>query len=212
MDSDTTTRVGDHARILSAFEADGDVLVGTQMVSKGLDYDAVTLAAVVAADLALQLPDFRAAERSFALVAQVCGRSGRSRRGEAIVQTYLPEHPAIVFAARHDYDGFAAREMEERAQLGFPPARRLAYVGVLSRDRRRARETAERYAQVLREANVAEVLGPAPYPIERVNDEWRYRVALKTRKPAGMRAAIRERILPLARTDRTTRVAINLDP
>ena len=212
MDSDTTTHVGDHARILSAFEAAGDVLVGTQMVSKGLDYDAVTLAAVVAADLGLQLPDFRAAERSFALVAQVCGRSGRMRRGEAIVQTYLPEHPAIVFAARHDYDGFAAREIEERAQLGFPPSRRLAYVGVLGRDRKRAREQVERYAHVLREAGVAEVLGPAPYPIERVNDEWRYRVALKTRKPAEMRAAIRDGILPLARADRTTRVAINVDP
>ena len=90
MDSDTTTRVGDHARILSEFEANGDVLVGTQMVAKGLDYPTVTLAAVVAADIGLNVPDFRAAERSFALIAQVCGRSGRMRRGEAIVQTYAP--------------------------------------------------------------------------------------------------------------------------
>ena len=103
MDSDSTTRVGDHARILAEFEEAGDVLVGTQMVAKGLDYPTVTLAAVVAADIGLHAADFRAAERSFALIAQVCGRSGRARPGEAIVQTYAPAHPAIAFAAKHDY-------------------------------------------------------------------------------------------------------------
>jgi primosomal protein N' (replication factor Y) (superfamily II helicase) len=212
MDSDTTTRVGDHARILAAFEAEGDVLVGTQMVAKGLDYPTVTLSGVVAADLGLYLPDFRAAERSFALIAQVCGRSGRMRRGEAIVQTYSPDHPAIRFAARHDYDGFARAELEERAAAGFPPSQRLIYLGVIGRDRRRVAQTAERYAGVLREMGIGEVLGPAPYPVARVNDEWRYRIALRGRKPAALRALVRERIVSLARADRTTRLAINVDP
>jgi primosomal protein N' (replication factor Y) len=212
MDSDTTTRVGDHARILAAFEAEGDVLVGTQMVAKGLDYPTVTLAGVVAADLGLYLPDFRAAERSFALIAQVCGRSGRMRRGEAIVQTYAPDHPAIRFAARHDYDGFAAEELQERAAAGFPPSQRLVYVGVIGRDRRRVSETAHRYAGLLRDAQVAEVLGPAPYPIARVNNEWRYRIALRSRRPGALRAIVRERILALGRADRATRLAINVDP
>lgn len=212
MDSDTTTRVGDHARILTAFEEEGDVLVGTQMVAKGLDYPTVTLVGVVAADVGLHAPDFRAAERSFALIAQVCGRSGRARAGEAIVQTFSPEHPAIVAASRHDYEGFATRELQERAALRFPPACRLAYLGVIARSRQSAARTAERYADLLRAANVAEVLGPSPYPIARLNDEWRYRIALKTRKPAALRAAIRQRILPLARLDRTARLAINVDP
>jgi primosomal protein N' (replication factor Y) (superfamily II helicase) len=212
MDSDTTTRVGDHARILSAFETHGDVLVGTQMVAKGLDYPTVTLAGVVAADLGLNLPDFRAAERSFALIAQVCGRSGRGRRGEAIVQTYSPQHPAIAFAAQHDYDGFAALELRERTELGFPPARRLVYVGVIGRDRARVISAATRYAEILREAGLAEVLGPAPYPVARVNDEWRYRIALKTATPKPLRVFIRERILPSARADAKTRLAINVDP
>ncbi len=212
MDSDTTTRIGDHARILSTFEAEGDVLVGTQMVAKGLDYPTVTLASVVAADLGLYLPDFRAAERSFALIAQVCGRSGRMRRGEAIVQTYAPDHPAVRFAARHDYDGFAAGELQERAAVGFPPARRLVYLGVIGRDRRRVGETAQRYAELVRESGVAEVLGPAPYPIVRVNNEWRYRIGLLTRKPAALRAVIRKRILRPAHADRATRLAINVDP
>ncbi|MGC1381997.1 MAG: primosomal protein N', partial [Candidatus Baltobacteraceae bacterium] len=211
MDSDTTTRVGDHARILDAFESEGDVLVGTQMVAKGLDYPSVTLAAVVAADVGLHQPDFRAAERSFSLIAQVCGRSGRTRRGEAIVQTYAPEHPAIAFAARHDYEGFAAHELDERLAAGFPPAERLIYLGVLGRDRQRVIAQAQRYAEIVREAGVAEVLGPAPYPIARVNNEWRYRTALKTRKPAALRALIRDRVLPEARGELATRLAIGVD-
>jgi primosomal protein N' (replication factor Y) len=212
MDSDTTTRVGDHARILASFERAGDVLVGTQMVAKGLDYPMVTLVGVVAADLGFHIPDFRAAERSFALIAQVCGRSGRNRHGEAIVQTYAPSHPAIVYAGNHDYAGFAAGEVEERAAIGFPPAQRLFYLGVIGRNHERVSEAARRYAELVRDANVADVLGPAPYPIARINNEWRYRVALKTSKPAALRAAIRERVFPIARADRFTRLAINVDP
>lgn len=212
MDSDTTTRVGDHARILSEFATNGDVLVGTQMVAKGLDYPTVTLAAVVAADIGLNQPDFRAAERSFALIAQACGRSGRMRRGEAIVQTYAPDHPAIAFAARHDYEGFATAELHERELSGFPPAQRLAYLGVLGRSRARVIERAGEYAAMLRESRVGEVLGPAPYPIARVNEAWRYRVAVRTRKPAALRRVLRERILPKARADAATRLAVNIDP
>lgn len=212
MDSDTTTHVGDHARLLRAFETEGDVLVGTQMVAKGLDYPEVTLAGVVAADIGLHLPDFRASERTFALIAQVCGRSGRARPGEAIVQTYAPDHPAIRFAAEHDYRGFAAGELEERDQLGFPPARRLAYLGVIGRSRSGAWDTAKRYAALLADAGAGDVLGPAPYPIARVNAEWRYRIAVKTRAPAALRKAIREGILPLSRAARDTRLAINIDP
>jgi primosomal protein N' (replication factor Y) len=211
MDSDTTTRIGDHARILGEFGGAGDVLVGTQMVAKGLDFPTVTLVGVVAADVGLHIPDFRAAERAFSLTAQVCGRSGRTRPGEAIVQTYSPEHPAIVFAATHDYAGFAALELEERRVMQFPPFARLVYIGVIGRNRAAVLAASERYANLLRLPEI-EVLGPAAYPIARVNNEWRYRVALKTRKPQVLRSAIRERILPLARSDRTTRLAVNVDP
>lgn len=212
MDSDTTTRVGDHARILDEFARSGDVLVGTQMVSKGLDFPTVTLAAVVAADVGLHVPDFRAAERSFALISQVCGRSGRASPGEAIVQTYSPSHPAIVFAAAHDYAGFAQIELAERRAMNYPPFTRLVYLGVISRNRRAAEAAATLYAQRLREADAGEVLGPAPYPIARLNDEWRMRVAIKTRARKKLRAAIRDAILPLARADRNSRIAINVDP
>jgi primosomal protein N' (replication factor Y) (superfamily II helicase) len=212
MDSDTTTRIGDHARILSAFEVSGDVLVGTQMVAKGLDFPTVTLVGVIAADLGLHFPDFRAAERTFALIAQVCGRSGRMQPGEAIVQTYTPTHPAIVYAAAHDYKGFAEIELAERRSLQYPPYARLVYLGVIGRSRAGVGESAERYARAMREGELAEVLGPAPYPVARVNNEWRVRIALKTRSPKQLRQALRERVLPLARADRATRLAINVDP
>lgn len=211
MDSDTTTRVGDHARILGQFESEGDVLIGTQMVAKGLDFPLVTLVGVVAADVGLHIPDFRASERTFALIAQVCGRSGRAQPGVAIVQTYSPAHPAIVHAAIHDYAGFAGEEIEARRTTHYPPFVRLAYLGVIGRKREDALAAAESYADVLRACDI-EVLGPAPYPIARVNDEWRFRIALKTRSPKALRAAIRERILPISRSSRTTRLAINIDP
>jgi primosomal protein N' (replication factor Y) len=212
MDSDTTTRVGDHARILGEFGDRGDVLVGTQMVAKGLDFPTVTLVGVVAADIGLHLPDFRAAERTFDVIAQVCGRSGRARPGEAIVQTYAPSHPAIVFAANHDFDGFARGEIAERRALRYPPFSRLVYLGVIGRSKRDTQAQAERYAERLRTAEVGDVLGPAPYPVARMNNEWRYRIAVKTRTPRDLREAIRREILPLARADRSTRLAINVDP
>lgn len=212
MDSDTTTRVGDHARLLTDFEESGDVLVGTQMVAKGLDYPTVTLVGVVAADIGLHVADFRASERTFDLVTQVCGRSGRARPGEAIVQTYAPTHPAIVFASHHDYEGFAEEELRERRDLGYPPASRLIYVGVIARDKTVANGTATQYARILEETGLCEVLGPAPYPIARLNNEWRFRIMLKTTKAPALREAIRERVLPLAKADRTTRIAVNVDP
>ncbi|GAC1521063.1 MAG: hypothetical protein NVS2B3_17390 [Vulcanimicrobiaceae bacterium] len=212
MDSDTTTRVGDHARLLDEFEARGDVLVGTQMVAKGLDFPTVTLVGVIAADIGLHAPDFRASERSFDLIMQVAGRSGRTRPGEAIVQTYAPTHPAIAYAARHDYDGFAALELEDRRSLHYPPFDDLIYLGVIGRDERRALAAATHYAQLVRGVAETEVLGPAPYPIARVNDEWRYRIALKTRAGTALRRFLREELVPLAARDRATRLVVNVDP
>ncbi|MBV8354501.1 MAG: primosomal protein N' [Candidatus Eremiobacteraeota bacterium] len=212
MDSDTTTRVGDHARILSAFEERGDVLVGTQMVAKGLDFPSVTLVGVVAADVGLHLADYRAAERTFDLLAQVCGRSGRAGPGEAIVQTYSPEHPAIVCAARHDYEGFAQDELPAREALRYPPFWEFAYVGVAGRLRRTVEATAERYAGLLREAEAGEILGPAPHPLARLAEEWRWRIAIKAPSLDPARGVIREQLLPLALKDRATRLVVAIDP
>jgi primosomal protein N' (replication factor Y) len=211
MDSDTTTRVGDHARLLDEFGERADILVGTQMVAKGLDFPTVTLAAVVAADVGLHAADFRAAERTFGLIEQVAGRSGRTRRGEAIVQTYAPAHPAITFAARHDYDGFAAQELASRRELGYPPFAELIYVGAIGRNRTAVVAAAARNAELLRTLPDVEVLGPAPYAVARANDEWRYRVALKARDATRARRFIRETLVPLAAADRSVRLSIDVD-
>jgi primosomal protein N' (replication factor Y) len=211
MDSDTTTRVGDHARLLERFADDGDVLIGTQMVAKGLDFPQVTLVGVIAADLDLHVADYRAAERTFALLTQVCGRSGRARAGEAIVQTYSPEHPAIDFAARHDYEGFAEVELRERKGLRWPPYVRLALVGAIGRSRRAVERAIARWADALRGDERFDVLGPATYPVARVNEEWRYRVAVRTREMPALRAALRERVLPLAEAEPGVRIAITIE-
>jgi primosomal protein N' (replication factor Y) len=212
MDSDTTTRIGDHARLLDAFVAQGDILVGTQMVAKGLDFPEVTLVGVVAADIGLHMPDFRAAERTFDLLTQVAGRSGRARAGEAIIQTYNPDHPAIRFASRHDFDGFAAHELAERRELGYPPFAELVYLGVIGRRREAVVAAAGRYARSLRALDGCDVLGPAPYPIARLNDEWRYRLAVKAKDTARVRTYIRASLLPAAAGERETRLAVNVDP
>jgi primosomal protein N' (replication factor Y) len=212
MDSDTTTRIGEHARLLDAFGEEGDVLVGTQMVAKGLDFPTVTLVGVVAADIGLHAPEFRASERTFALVMQVCGRSGRASPGEAIVQTYSPNHPAIVYAAAHDYTGFARQELADRVAMRYPPSCELLYLGIFGRNRPVVLEQARKYAALLEAAGVGEVLGPAPFPIARLNDEWRFRIALKGMQGEPMRTAVRARVVPPARKNRTTRLAINVDP
>ncbi len=211
MDADTTTHVGDHARVLERFAREGDVLVGTQMVAKGLDFPEVTLVGAIAADLDLHVADYRAAERTFDVVMQVCGRSGRARAGEAFIQTYSAAHPAIAFAARHDYDGFAREELVERRALKWPPFVRLVFAGVHGAEREAVETTIERYAALLRDDPRWDVLGPAPYPIARLNDVWRYRIAIKTKQLDQLRDALRTRILPLAAREKATRLAITFD-
>jgi primosomal protein N' (replication factor Y) len=210
MDSDTTTRIGDHARLLERFADEGDVLVGTQMVAKGLDFPQVTLAAAVGADVDLHVADFRAAERTFALLTQVCGRSGRAQHGEAIVQTYAPEHVAIASAARHDYDGFAAVELAERRALRWPPFTQIALLGAIGRSRAAVEDAAAQWAAALRCDARFDVLGPAPYPVARVNDEWRYRIAVRTKAMDALRAVLRE-LVPAGGASADVRATVVID-
>jgi primosomal protein N' (replication factor Y) len=187
------------------------VLVGTQMVAKGLDFPEVTLVGAIAADLDLHVADYRAGERTFDVVMQVCGRSGRARAGEAFIQTFNATHPAIAYAARHDYDGFAREELAERRALRWPPFVRLVFAGVTGAVRAQVEETIARYADALRDDARWDVLGPAPYPIARLNDAWRYRIAIKTKRLDDLREALRTRVLPLAAREKETRLAITFD-
>ncbi len=183
LDRDTTTRRGSHKRILAAFaRGEADILVGTQMVAKGHHFPEVTLVGVLAADDGLGLPDFRAAERSFQLLTQVAGRSGRTNTGRVVFQTWQPEHPVIQAAAAHDYATFLQDELPARKALGYPPHRRLLRLGVTSRRLGEAEDAATGLAEVIRvsfKRPGLAVLGPAPAVFPRLHDRFRFQILIK---------------------------------
>ncbi|MFQ5680140.1 MAG: primosomal protein N' [Gemmatimonadota bacterium] len=187
MDLDTTGTKWAHLEILERVRrGEVDVLLGTQMIAKGLDFPAVTLVGVINADVGLNLPDFRATERTFQLLAQVAGRAGRgSRPGQVLVQTYRPHHFALLAAVEHDYLAFAEREMRDRTEAGYPPLRRLANLVVSGAPEARVAEAAIDLAEwtrgLLRDRELGgiEVVGPAPCPIERLRGRWRWHFLLK---------------------------------
>ncbi len=192
MDADTTAAKGGHQRLLERFDAaDCAVLVGTQMIAKGLDFPEVTLVGVINADTTLKLPDFRAAERTYDLLEQVAGRAGRGERaGRVIVQTYWAGHPAIQAVARHDRSLFLAPELEDRREANYPPFARLANVVASGRDERAVRMTLDDLAADLRRRLQGqpgwEVLGPADCLKARAKDRVRRHLMVKAPANANM--------------------------
>ena len=186
LDRDTASADGVEAVLDRLRDGEVDVLVGTQMVTKGHDIPRVTLVGVVLADQSLAFPDFRASERTFQLLAQVAGRAGRADRpGKVVLQTFQPEHPAVRLAAQHDYERFYAEEIKSRKEVGYPPFSRLVSVRVHAGAEAEARratqalaDTAHRHVAV-REGAV-QVLGPAPAPLSRLRGRYHYRLLLKS--------------------------------
>ena len=190
-----------------------DILVGTQMVTKGHDLPNVTLVGVLNADSALSMPDFRASERTFHLLVQVAGRAGRGDApGRVLIQTRQPEHPAIAFALKHDVPGFVAREMLDREELRFPPFSRLALVRFDALDEAQALAECGRIAQIARAftSSGVEVLGPTPAPLARLRNRYRFRFVLR----AADRKPLRDALLAVARASvhRLVRMGIDVDP
>lgn len=199
-DRDVTRTRGAHDRILAAFLAhEADILIGTQMVAKGLDMPGVTLVGVVNADTALHLPDFRAGERTFQLLTQVAGRAGRGERpGRVIIQTYTPDHYAVDAASRYDYEGFAGLELEYRERLEYPPYRRLVRLTLAHSNPRTARDEAMRLQRALTHrrsemGSETEITGPAPAYVQRLRGRWRWQMLLRGRDPSDL---VREYVLP----------------
>lgn len=174
-----------------------DVLIGTQMLAKGHDFPGVSLVGVVLADTGMGLPDFRASERTFQLLAQVAGRAGRQERpGRVLIQTYNPEHPAVICAAQHDYIRFAEAELQVRRELGYVPAQRLGLLRIDGRDRQQVRVGAERLAKILRDelarARVdVSLLGPAEAPLSRLKGRTRFQILVRAEKSQVLRACLR---------------------
>jgi primosomal protein N' (replication factor Y) len=215
MDRDTTTRKGAHVRIVEDFRnAEADVLVGTQMVTKGFHFPGVTLVGVLCADVALNLPDFRAGERAFQLLAQVSGRCGRGDKpGRVIIQTYSPEHYAIAAAQNQDYEGFFAQEIEARREHGYPPFSHLCNVVVSAEDGERARDYAEALALGCAECGAGDVtiLGPASAPLARLRGRSRWHLVLKAAQAEAIGRALRSAV-ERARPPRGIVVVIDMDP
>jgi primosomal protein N' (replication factor Y) len=195
-----------------------DILVGTQMVAKGHDLPHVTLVGVINADAALSIPDFRAAERAFQLFVQVAGRAGRGDSpGRVLVQTYNPSHPSVVFASSHDVGGFVERELTDRKELGYPPFTRVALVRTDAVAEAQARHACEALARVAHDAASraevrVDVLGPAPAPLARLRNRFRYRLMLRSADRKALRAVLGE--VDAARTSlaRSVRCSIDVDP
>jgi primosomal protein N' (replication factor Y) len=198
MDADSMRAHGSHERALAAFR-DGCVriLLGTQMIAKGLDFPKVTLVGVVNADTAMHLPDFRAAERTFQLVTQVAGRTGRGPLGgRVLVQTLCPDSPAIMAAVRHDLAAFAAQELAHREPLGYPPFTSMVRIVVRGAAERTAKAFAEEIANRLRssresDADVVRILGPAPAPIARLRGNYRFQLQLQSLDGELLRERVR---------------------
>jgi primosomal protein N' (replication factor Y) len=214
MDSDTMSKRGAHDRVLRDFKQHKlDVIVGTQMIAKGLDFPKVTLVGVVSADANLNLPDFRSGERTFNLITQVAGRAGRGDLGgEVIVQTYTPEHYAVSMAAKHDYNGFYYREVQSRRELRFPPYVSLVKITLRSRKEENVEKAIGRLANNLRKKiKDIDMLGPAPSPMTKLRGYYRWNVLIKTEDRADMVKKLRSALKGF-RKGSGVFMAVDVDP
>ncbi|HOC54667.1 MAG TPA: primosomal protein N' [Verrucomicrobiota bacterium] len=192
MDSDALKRKEDYRRILGDFRTGKiDILVGTQMIAKGLHFPNVTLVGIIYADLALHQPDFRAGERTFQLLTQVAGRAGRGDvEGEVFVQAFTPFHPAIQFARRHDFEGFYQQELEFREELKYPPVSRIALLTLKGRNEEKVKFSADHLKRELEKAaggmQDLVLAGPAPAPLLRAETYYRYQIMLRAQRMSAL--------------------------
>ena len=215
MDSDNMKGKDAYARTLGEFaEGKIDILVGTQMIAKGLHFPRVTCVGVINADLALQIPDFRASERVFQLLMQVSGRSGRGQvRGEVFVQTRVPFHPAIQFARHHDYAGFVEQELAFRRSLHYPPYERFVLVTARGRSEEKTLFVIENLAKEMERLDLpeTEITGPAPAPIARIEERYRFQIFLRTRRIMAVTPRLRPLFMDRAWPD-DIRITLDVDP
>ena len=217
MDADTVTRINSHSEVLTRFRDDkAPILIGTQMITKGLDFENVTLVGVLSADMLLFLCNYRAHERAFSLITQVIGRSGRGdASGRAVIQTFTPGHEIIKLSSKQDYDGFFKREIELRRILGSPPVRDLLTITAIGID-----ETAVLSACVhlrgaldvyFRNVGGLTILGPAPAPVPKVNERYRFRLLLSCENTKRTRETIAHTIREFLRSKQSKGISVFAD-
>lgn len=217
MDSDTMKRKDDYRRTLGEFRAGKiDILVGTQMIAKGLHFPNVTLVGIIHADSALHQPDFRAGERTFQLLTQVSGRAGRGDvEGEVFVQAFAPFHPAIQYARRHDFTGFYEQEIEFREQLKYPPLTRVALLTLKGRNEDKVKFSAEHLKRELQKglAQFKDLIlsGPAPAPLLKAETFYRHQIMLRARAMSKLSQTLAQILPPLTFPDDVT-LSLDIDP
>ena len=189
MDYDTTSKKGSHEKIIKSFEShEYDILLGTQMIAKGLDFPNVTLVGVINADTSLNIPDFRSSETTFDLLCQVAGRSGRGDKiGKVLIQTFNPDHYAIRYAKNHDYLGFYKQEMHIRKTLGYSPYYYLTSIRISSKDYEQARDISNKIGDYLKKnLDNTVVLGPSVAAVFKINNVYRFQIVLKYKKSENL--------------------------
>ncbi|RYL95386.1 primosomal protein N' [Sporolactobacillus sp. THM7-4] len=217
MDVDTTRRKGGHEALLRQFgEEKADILLGTQMIAKGLDFPKVTLVGVLAADSMLHLPDFRASEKTFQLLTQVSGRAGRhDLPGEVVIQSYTPDHYAILDAAHHDYGQFYRQEMQIRFRHGYPPFYYLVLINLSHPQPDKAAEAADRITSILKNnlSQSAQIYGPVVPAIARIKDRYRYQCMVKYKREKALLPLLRKIAGHFQQTGRDSlQLSIDLNP
>ncbi|WP_174613216.1 primosomal protein N' [Virgibacillus ihumii] len=215
MDVDTTRKKGAHEKLLNQFaNKEADILLGTQMIAKGLDFANVTLAGVLTADSMLHLPDFRSSEKTFQLLTQVSGRAGRhDLPGEVIIQTYTPEHYSIQLASHYDFVRFYRNEMHTRKTFQYPPYVFLTLITVSHQNHVTVVQTAQRIAQLLQQQveDGTVILGPTPSPIARMKDRYRYQCMIKYKSEPNLRGTIKKIIRQFDEDMRKNDLQIHVD-
>lgn len=214
MDVDTTRKKGSHQTLLDQFgKGEADILLGTQMIAKGLDFPNVTLVGVLNADTALNLPDFRSSERTFQLLTQVAGRAGRAEKaGQVLIQSYNPNHYAIRFAKEHDYEGFYAYEMGIRRQLGYPPYYFTIGITLSHKKEEEVLERAYQVMEILRSglSDASIILGPTPKPIARTHNLYHYQILIKYRLEDELDSTLNQ-VLALTQERENSELRLSID-
>ena len=214
MDLDTTSKKGSHEKIIKAFENhEYDILLGTQMIAKGLDFSNVTLVGVINADTSLNIPDFRSSENTFDLLCQVAGRSGRGEKsGKVIIQTFNPDHYAIKYAKNHDYLGFYNKEMEIRKKLGYSPYYFLTSIKISSKIYEEARNVSSLVGSYLH-SNLEDVviLGPSVANIFKVNNTYNFQVIIKYKRCDNLKEVLNN-LIEHYKTNNKIRIDIDFNP
>ena len=214
MDFDTTSRKGMHEKMIKDFKNhEYDILLGTQIVSKGLDFDNVTLVGVINADTSLNIPDFRSSETTFSLLAQVAGRAGRSdKEGEVVIQTFNPEHYAIQYTKRYDYLGFYNKEMSIRRELKYPPYYYICYVKISGKDNKYIYEESLKITKLFHNKLINMIiLGPSPCTIFKLNNIYRYGIILKYKSDEGLREVL-NKVIEHYKDNRNIKIDVNFNP